>query len=74
MIHRGYSISFNKLKKYILGYLVNDAFFFFKVKYIETKNAVLWGYIGQFIFGFLQYYRFYKVALSKLSGSFNVIQ
>ena len=32
----------------------------------------MWGYIGQFIFGFLQYYRFYKVALSKLSGSFNV--
>ena len=32
----------------------------------------MWGYIGQFIFGFLQYYRFYEVALSKLSGSFNV--
>lgn len=33
----------------------------------------MWVYIGQFIFGFfLQYYRFYKVALSKLSGSFNV--
>ena len=58
-----------------LGYSVNEAFFFFKVKYIEKKknrNAVLWGYIGQFIFGFLQYYRFYEVALSKLSGSFNV--
>lgn len=32
----------------------------------------MWGYIGQFIFGFLQYYRFYEVALSKLSGSLNV--
>ena len=32
----------------------------------------MWGYIGQFIFGFLQYYRFYEDALSKLSGSFNV--
>ena len=21
----------------------------------------MWGYIGQFIFGFLQYYRFYKL-------------
>ena len=41
MIHRGYSISFNKLKKYILGYLVNDAFFFFKVKYIEKKCSIV---------------------------------
>ena len=32
----------------------------------------MWEYIGQFIFGFLQYYWFYEVALSKLSGSFNV--
>ena len=28
----------------------------------------MWGYIGQFIFGFLQYYRFYEVALIFLSS------